>query len=76
MPVKRRSSHHAGLDRTASVNRFGPGAHQAGDKYLLVDAGRVVTQRLWQLRIPLGRIDGLFVTHLHSDHVMAFQMSC
>lgn len=53
------------------MNRFGGATLiKAGDKYLLVDAGRGVTQRLWQLGIPLGRVDGLFVTHLHSDHVV------
>lgn len=53
------------------MNRFGAGTLiKAGDKYLLVDCGRGVTQRLWQLGVPLGRVDGLFVTHLHSDHVI------
>jgi ribonuclease Z len=53
------------------MHRFGPATLiKAGEKYLLVDAGRGVTQRLWQLKIPLGRVDGLFVTHLHSDHVV------
>jgi len=53
------------------MHRFGPATLiKAGGKYLLVDAGRGVTQRLWQLKIPLGRVDGLFVTHLHSDHVV------
>lgn len=53
------------------MNRFGAGTLiKAGGKYLLVDAGRGVTQRLWQMKIPLGRVDGLFVTHLHSDHVV------
>ncbi|HET7899332.1 MAG TPA: MBL fold metallo-hydrolase, partial [Flavisolibacter sp.] len=27
-------------------------------------------QRLWQLKIPLGKVDALFLTHLHSDHVV------
>lgn len=53
------------------MHRFGAGTLiKAGDKYLLVDCGRGVTQRLWQLGVPLGRVDGLFVTHLHSDHVI------
>ena len=53
------------------MNRFGPATLViAGDKYLLFDAGRGVTQRLWQDKIPLGRIDVLFLTHLHSDHVV------
>lgn len=53
------------------MNRFGPATLViAGDKYLLFDAGRGVTQRLWQDRVPLGRVDVLFLTHLHSDHVV------
>ena len=53
------------------MSRFGAGTLvKAGDKYLLIDCGRGVTQRLWQLGVPLGRVDGLFVTHLHSDHVV------
>ena len=53
------------------MHRFGPSTLViAGDKYLLFDAGRGVTQRLWQDKVPLGRIDMLFLTHLHSDHVV------
>lgn len=53
------------------MHRFGPATLViAGDKYLLFDAGRGVTQRLWQDKVPLGRIDILFLTHLHSDHVV------
>ena len=53
------------------MHRFGPATLViAGDKYLLFDAGRGVTQRLWQDKIALGRIDSLFLTHLHSDHVV------
>ncbi len=53
------------------MHRFGPATLViAGDKYILFDAGRGVTQRLWQDKIPLGRVDYLVLTHLHSDHVV------
>lgn len=53
------------------MHRFGPATLViVGGKYLLFDAGRGVTQRLWQDKIPLGRVDVLFLTHLHSDHVV------
>jgi ribonuclease Z len=42
---------------------------EAGSQKLLVDAGRGASIRLWQLKIPLGRIDALFITHFHSDHI-------
>lgn len=53
------------------MRRFGPGVLvQAGGKNLLIDAGRGVTQRLMQSGLRLGQVDALFLTHLHSDHVV------
>lgn len=54
-----------------SIQRFGPSILvEAGGQRLLFDCGRGAAQRLWQLKIPLGKIDALFLTHLHSDHVV------
>jgi ribonuclease Z len=54
-----------------SLERFGPSILiEAGGQKLLFDCGRGAGQRLWQLKIPLGKIDALFLTHLHSDHVV------
>lgn len=53
------------------MRRFGPGVLvQAGGRNLLIDSGRGVTQRLFQLGIKLGAVDTLFITHLHSDHIV------
>jgi ribonuclease Z len=53
------------------MRRFGPGVLvQAGGKNLLIDCGRGVTQRLFQAGVRLGAIDALFITHLHSDHIV------
>ncbi len=53
------------------MNRFGPGVLvQAGGQTLLVDCGRGVTQRLFQLGLKLGAVNKLFITHLHSDHTV------
>lgn len=53
------------------MNRFGPGVLvQAGGQTLLIDCGRGVTQRLFQLGVKLGTADKLFITHLHSDHIV------
>jgi len=53
------------------MKRFGPGTLvQVGGQILLFDAGRGVTQRLYQVGQPMGKIDALFLTHLHSDHVV------
>jgi len=54
---------------TPRPDRFGPATLvEAGDQKLLIDAGRGAAIRLYQLDIPLGRIDALFLTHYHSDH--------
>jgi len=52
-----------------SPDRFGPATLiEAGDQKLLIDAGRGAAIRLYQLRVPIGRIDALLLTHYHSDH--------
>lgn len=43
---------------------------EAGDQRLLFDCGRGATIRMGQLGIPHGSISRLFLTHLHSDHVV------
>ena len=53
------------------MRRFGPGVLvQAGGKTLLIDCGRGTTQRLMQSGLRLGQVDALFLTHLHSDHIV------
>ena len=52
-----------------TAERFGPCTLvEAGDQKFLIDAGRGATIRLYQLKIPIGRIDVQFLTHYHSDH--------
>ena len=52
-------------------DRSGPATLvQAGGRKLLFDAGRGVTVRLYQLRVPLREVGPLFLTHFHSDHVV------
>lgn len=42
---------------------------QAGDTILLFDAGRNAVTRMNQLGMSVGALDGVFITHFHSDHV-------
>src|SRR6266545_2671333 len=43
---------------------------EAGDVRLLFDCGRGATLRLTAAGVPIGSISRLFLTHLHSDHVI------
>ncbi len=53
------------------MERFGPSILvQAGKETLLFDAGRGCLQRLTQLNLSYQKIDALFLTHLHSDHIV------
>jgi len=53
------------------LDRFGPCTLvEAGSEKFLFDAGRGALQRLFQLKIRFSEITGLFLTHLHSDHVV------
>src|SRR5689334_16697661 len=53
------------------MDRFGPSILvEAGTETLLFDAGRGCLQRLRQLKIEYDSLDALFLTHLHSDHIV------
>jgi ribonuclease Z len=54
-----------------TMQRFGPSilVEARGEK-LLFDCGRGATQRLYQLNIPFADVNALFLTHLHSDHIV------
>lgn len=53
------------------MDRFGPSILvEAGSEKLLFDCGRGCAQRLFQLQIPFAKLTVLFVTHLHSDHIV------
>ncbi len=54
-----------------ALDRFGAGTLvEAGSVTLLFDCGRGITQRLWERHIPISAVSTLFLTHLHSDHVV------
>ena len=54
-----------------SIDRFGMSTLvEAGDVRLLFDCGRGALQRLFQLGHEYPRVDRLFLTHLHSDHIV------
>lgn len=41
----------------------------AGDKLYIVDTGIGSARNLLLWRVPLDRVAGIFITHLHSDHI-------
>ena len=43
---------------------------RAGDEYLLIDCGRGAGIRLHETGLHPGQVNKLFLTHLHSDHVV------
>ena len=57
----------------AVMNRFGPSILvEAGEQKFLFDAGRGALQRLNQVKVSWRDVQGVFLTHLHSDHVVGF----
>ena len=55
------------------MNRFGPSILvEAGQQKFLFDAGRGALQRLAQANVRWQEVDAIFLTHLHSDHVVGF----
>jgi len=41
----------------------------AGNNLVLVDAGTGGARNLGPMRLPVGRVDAVFLTHFHSDHI-------
>ena len=43
----------------------------AGDRFFLVDSGARSAAKAAAVALPLGRLDGILLTHFHSDHIAA-----
>jgi len=60
-----------GVGPRVNLQQFGASILiEAGGVRLLFDCGRGSTLRLTEIGVPLGSIARLFLTHLHSDHVI------
>jgi ribonuclease Z len=60
-----------GVGPPVNLEQFGASILiEAGGERLLFDCGRGATIRLAQVGVPVGSIRRLFLTHLHSDHVI------
>ncbi len=44
-------------------------AVQVGERVFIVDAGTNGVRNLMAIRYPVGRIEGVLLTHFHSDHI-------
>ena len=61
----------SGMGPRVNVQQFGASTLvEAGGARLLFDCGRGATIRLAQSGVPVGSISRVFLTHLHSDHVL------
>ena len=61
----------SGVGPPVGLNQFGMSTLvEAGGTRLLFDCGRGATIRLTQVGVPIASINRLFVTHLHSDHIV------
>jgi ribonuclease Z len=60
-----------GVGPPVNLQQFGASTLvEAGGERLLFDCGRGATLRLTQAGVQMGSISRLFLTHLHSDHVI------
>lgn len=56
---------------TVNLQQYGASIFvNAGGERLLFDCGRGATMRLTQIGVPIGAINQVFLTHLHSDHII------
>ena len=48
--------------------QYGDDTNKCNAVRLQFDAGRGTTQQLSKLRVPVGKLNAIFLTHMHSDH--------
>ena len=48
--------------------QYGDDANNCGAVNLQFDTGRGTTQQLSKIRLPVAKLHGIFLTHMHSDH--------
>jgi ribonuclease Z len=61
----------SGMGPRVNLQQFGASTLvEAGGVRLLFDCGRGATIRLAQIGVPVGSVSRMFLTHLHSDHVV------
>jgi ribonuclease Z len=61
-----------GAAGAGTLVRFGDDSNSCDALRLQFDAGRGTNMRLSQVGVPLGRINAVFFTHMHSDHTEGF----
>src|SRR4051794_14390479 len=61
----------SGAGPRVSLQQYGASTLvEAGGQRFLFDCGRGATMRLAEAGVPIGAITRVFLTHLHSDHVI------
>lgn len=65
-------SSFGGLAGSGTLVRFGDDTNNCSAVNLQFDAGRGTAMRLLQIPLPVQRLNAIFFTHLHSDHVDGF----
>lgn len=57
---------------SGTLVRYGDTENGCSDVLLQFDAGRGTTQQLSKARVPVGQLNAVFFTHIHSDHAEGF----
>ncbi|MEP3345344.1 MAG: MBL fold metallo-hydrolase [Litoreibacter sp.] len=58
-----------GLAGAGTLVRYGTEENNCSSTILQFDAGRGTLQRLSEAKVPAGKVQAVFLTHIHSDHV-------
>ena len=59
---------YKGQAGAGTLVQYGDDENNCGAIRLQFDTGRGTTQRLSQAKTPVGKLNGIFLTHMHSDH--------